>query len=168
MKPAVGLTILRENIIGEDRFDYAWREYVRRWAFKHPTPYDFFKTMEDAAGEDLGWYWKGWYLNDWKIDQGVKDVTYIQQDATKGSVITIENLEKMPMPVTIEIKEVNGTKKRVELPYEIWQRGSTWSFKYDSKSAIETIVIDPDNKLPDTNTKNNNWKPTKFAGSQVN
>ncbi len=167
-KPGYGLTMLRELILGEKRFDYAFKEYVNRWAFKHPTPLDFFRTMEDAAGEDLGWYWKGWYLNDWKIDQGVKDVTYIQQDATKGSVITIENLEKMPMPVTLEIKEVNGTKKRVELPYEIWQRGGTWSFKYDSKSAIETIVIDPDNKLPDTNTKNNSWKPTKFSSSQAN
>lgn len=168
MKPGYGLTMLRELILGEKRFDYAFKEYVNRWAFKHPTPLDFFRTMEDAAGEDLGWYWKGWYLNDWKIDQGVKDVTYVQQDAAKGSVITIENLEKMPMPVTLEIKEVNGTSKRVQLPYEIWQRGSTWSFRYNSTSALESIVIDPDNKLPDTNTKNNLWKPSRLAVPQAN
>jgi hypothetical protein len=168
MKPGYGLTMLRELVLGEKRFDYAFKEYVNRWAFKHPTPLDFFRTMEDAAGEDLGWFWKGWYINDWKIDQGVRDVSYIQQDATKGSVITIENLEKMPMPVTLEIKEVDGTKKRVLLPYEIWQRGSTWSFRHDSKSAIESIVIDPDNKLPDVNTRNNQWKPSKLTNFQPN
>jgi len=168
MKPGYGLTMLRELVIGEKRFDYAFKEYVNRWAFKHPTPLDFFRTIEDAAGEDLGWFWKGWYVNDWKIDQGVRDVTYIQQDATKGSVITIENLEKMPMPVTLEIKEADGTKKRVVLPYEIWQRGSTWSFRHDSKSAIESILIDPDNKLPDVNTRNNQWKPSKLTKPQPN
>ncbi len=168
MKPGYGLTMLRELVIGEKRFDYAFKEYVSRWAFKHPTPLDFFRTIEDAAGEDLGWFWKGWYINDWKIDQGVRDVTYIQQDATKGSVITIENLEKMPMPVTLEIKEADGTKKRVALPYEIWQRGSTWSFRHDSKSAIESILIDPDNKLPDVNTRNNQWKPSKLTKPQPN
>jgi hypothetical protein len=168
MKPGYGLTMLRELVLGEKRFDYAFKEYVNRWAFKHPTPLDFFRTIEDAAGEDLGWFWKGWYVNDWKIDQGVRDVTYIQQDATKGSVITIENLEKMPMPVTLEIKEADGTKKRVALPYEIWQRGSTWSFRHDSKSAIESILIDPDNKLPDVNTRNNQWKPSKLTKPQPN
>ena len=168
MKPGYGLTMLRELVLGEKRFDYAFKEYVNRWAFKHPTPLDFFRTMEDAAGEDLGWFWKGWYINDWKIDQGVKDVTYIQQDATKGSVITIENLEKMPMPVTLEIKEVDGTTKRVLLPYEIWQRGSTWSFRHDSKSAIESILIDPDNRLPDVNARNNQWKPSKLTKPQPN
>jgi hypothetical protein len=74
----------------------------------------------------------------------------------------------MPMPVTLEIKEVDGTKKRILLPYEIWQRGSTWSFRHDSKSAIESIVIDPENKLPDINTRNNQWKPSKLTNFQPN
>ncbi len=168
LKPGVGLTMLRELVLGEKRFDYAFKEYVHRWAFKHPTPLDFFRTMEDAAGEDLGWFWKGWYVNDWKIDQGVKEVSYIQQDVTKGAVITIENLEKMPMPVTVEIKESNGTTKRVELPVEIWQRGSTWSFKHPSTSAIESVIIDPDGKLPEINTKNNLWKPAKYSSQTAN
>ncbi|UTA69733.1 M1 family metallopeptidase [Emticicia sp. 21SJ11W-3] len=168
LKPGVGLTMLRELVLGEKRFDYGFKEYVHRWAFKHPTPLDFFRTMEDAAGEDLGWFWKGWYVNDWKIDQGVKEVSYIQQDVTKGAVITIENLEKMPMPVTVEIKESNGTTKRVELPVEIWQRGSTWSFKHPSTSAIESVSIDPDGKLPEVNTKNNLWKPAKYSSQTAN
>ena len=163
VKPGYGLTLLREVILGENRFDYAFKEYVNRWAFKHPTPLDFFRTMEDAAGEDLGWFWKGWYHNNWKIDQSVKDVVYVQQDAAKGSLITIENLEQLPMPVTVEIKEANGTVKRVKLPVEIWEKGNTWTFRHNSTSAIESVLLDPDKKYPDVNIKNNSWKPVKFT-----
>lgn len=168
IKPGAGLDLLRDVVLGEKRFDYAFKEYVNRWAFKHPTPTDFFRTMEDASGEDLSWFWKGWFYYDWKIDQSTKDVQYIQQDPAKGSLITIENLEKMPMPVTIDIKESNGKTTRVELPVEIWQRGNSWTFKHNSTSPIESIVIDPDGKLPDVNTKNNTWKPVKYNAPQVN
>jgi hypothetical protein len=60
-KPATGLNILRETIMGRELFDYSFREYARRWAFKHPTPADLFRTMEDASAEDLDWYWRGWF-----------------------------------------------------------------------------------------------------------
>jgi hypothetical protein len=60
-KPATGLNILRETIMGRELFDYSFKEYSRRWAFKHPTPADFFRTMEDASAEDLDWFWRGWF-----------------------------------------------------------------------------------------------------------
>jgi hypothetical protein len=60
-KPATGLNILRETVMGRELFDFSFREYARRWAFKHPTPADLFRTMEDASGEDLDWFWRGWY-----------------------------------------------------------------------------------------------------------
>ncbi|GAA3559857.1 M1 family metallopeptidase [Snuella lapsa] len=73
-KPAVGLTMLRETIMGRELFDYAFKEYSQRWMFKHPTPEDFFRTMEDASAFDLDWFWRGWfYTTDW-VDIGVKDV----------------------------------------------------------------------------------------------
>jgi hypothetical protein len=62
-KPATALNILRETIMGRELFDFAFREYCRRWAFRHPTPADFFRTMEDASGEDLDWFWRGWFFN---------------------------------------------------------------------------------------------------------
>lgn len=62
-KPATGLNILRETIMGRELFDYAFKEYARRWAFKHPTPADFFRTMEDASGENLDWFWRGWFYS---------------------------------------------------------------------------------------------------------
>jgi hypothetical protein len=154
-KPALGLTILREQILGEERFDYAFRTYIKRWAFKHPTPFDFFHTMDNAAGEDLGWFWNEWFLTTWKLDQSVKEINYTDNDFTKGSLITIENLEEMALPVTVQIKEENGKIGTVNLPAEIWQRGATWTFAYKSTSKIVYAVIDPDHALPDVNTENN-------------
>ncbi len=156
-KPGYGLTLLRENILGPDRFDSAFSYYVHRWAFKHPTPWDFFHCMENASGETLDWFWRGWFMNNWKVDQSVQDVAYVQKDSSKGSIITIANLEKLPMPVTVEIKEVNGKTGRVMLPVEIWQHGSTWKFGYNSTDKIQQVTIDPDNVLPDANPKNNVW-----------
>jgi len=73
-KPATALNILRETVMGRELFDYAFREYAQRWMFKHPTPEDFFRTMEDASAFDLDWYWRGWfYTTDW-VDIGIKDV----------------------------------------------------------------------------------------------
>ena len=62
-KPSVGLNILRETVMGRELFDESFKEYARRWAFKHPTPADFFRTMEDASGEDLDWFWRGWFYS---------------------------------------------------------------------------------------------------------
>ncbi len=56
--------------------------------FKHPTPWDFFRTMENVAGEDLSWFWRGWFLNSWKLDQSVKDVKYVANDPAKGALVT--------------------------------------------------------------------------------
>ncbi|MGB3606391.1 MAG: M1 family metallopeptidase [Psychroserpens sp.] len=73
-KPATALNILRETVMGRDLFDYAFKEYANRWKFKHPTPEDFFRTMEDASAFDLDWYWRGWfYTTNW-VDIGLKDV----------------------------------------------------------------------------------------------
>jgi hypothetical protein len=154
-KPAMGLTILREQILGEERFDYAFRTYIKRWAFKHPTPWDFFHSMDNAAGEDLSWFWNEWFFTTWKVDQAVKSIDYVDNNPSKGSLITIENLEEMALPVTAEIKEEGGKTSRVNLPAEIWQRGSTWTFAFKSTSKIAYVILDPDHKLPDVNPENN-------------
>jgi len=156
-KPALALDVLRKYVLGEKRFDYAFRTYIRRWAFKHPTPWDFFRCMENAGGEDLGWFWRGWILNNWKLDQGIKDVKYVQSDPSKGAIITIENLEQMAMPVVIAIQEENGKSDTITLPVEIWQHGPTKDFAYPSTSKIKSIVIDPSHDFPDVNTTNNTW-----------
>jgi len=161
-KPSLGLTILREQILGEKRFDYAFRTYIKRWAFKHPTPWDFFHSMDNAAGEDLGWFWNEWFFTTWKLDQSVKEINYVDNDPTKGALITLENKDGMTLPVTIAIKEENGTTGRVNLPAEIWERGGIWTFLYKSTSKIYYAIIDPDHVLPDINPENN-----AFSGVSV-
>ncbi|MBC7720592.1 MAG: M1 family metallopeptidase [Pedobacter sp.] len=80
-KPATGLNILRETIMGRDLFDYAFKEYARRWAFKHPTPGDLFRTMEDASGEDLDWFWRGWFYSTDPCDIAIDTVKHAIFDA---------------------------------------------------------------------------------------
>jgi len=160
-KPGMGLDLLREEILGPERFDAAFRFYIDSWAYKHPTPWDFFHAIENYSGENLDWFWRGWFLYNWKLDQAVKGVEYYRSDPAQGSIITIENLEKLPMPVTVEIKEENGNTGRVKFPVEIWQHGTTWKFYYNSTTKIETVTIDPDKRLPDINDSNNTWKSNK-------
>ena len=107
-KPGMGLDLLRDEILGADRFDGALRYYINSWAYKHPTPWDFFHAIENYSGENLNWFWRGWFFNNWKLDQGIKSVEYVKSNPKEGAIITIENLEQLPMPVTIEIKEENG------------------------------------------------------------
>jgi hypothetical protein len=156
-KPSAGLVMLREVVLGPDRFDFAFREYIRRWAFKHPQPKDFFRSVNDASGEDLNWFWKSWFTESWKLDQAVKDVKYVDNDPTKGVLITVENNEQMAMPTTVEVKESNGHHGRVNLPVEIWERGGDWTFKYASTSMVDSVMVDPDHMLPDVNTANDLW-----------
>ena len=156
-KTALGLYILRQIVLGEDRFDYAFKTYINRWAFKHPTPVDFFRTMNDAAGDDLNWFWKQWFYENWMLDQGVKSVKYINDDPENGAVITITNNEQMAMPVPLKIVETNGNIINMQLPVEVWHRGNNWSFKVMTTSLIDSVIIDPGNLLPDINPQNNIW-----------
>ncbi|MDB5132209.1 MAG: peptidase [Mucilaginibacter sp.] len=156
-KPSAGLVLLREQILGPERFDFAFRTYINKWAFKHPTPDDFFRTIENAGGENLQWFWRGWFMNNWRLDVAVRDVKYISDDPTRGALITIDNLEKMAMPVILEIKTVSGKTDRVKLPVEIWERNSSWTFKYPSAEEIQSVTYDPDKVLPDYNPDNNVW-----------
>jgi hypothetical protein len=158
LKPSMMLHALRDVILGPERFDAAFHEYVSRWAFKHPTPWDFFHTIENVSGEDLGWFWRAWVLNTWKLDQGVKEVKYVDNVPGKGAEITIENLDKMAMPVTVVVREANGKEYRIDLPVEVWQRGPQWTFGVPTTSEIKEVVLDPDKKLPDWNRDNNSWK----------
>ena len=83
-KTALGLVMLREQILGPDRFDPAFRKYTADWAFKHPKPSDFFRAMESEAGEDLSWYWRGWFLNNWTLDLAVEKCRLHQRQSRHG------------------------------------------------------------------------------------
>ncbi len=161
-KTSAGLDMLRNVVLGHDRFDYAFHTYIKNWALKHPTPYDFFRAMNSASGEDLNWFFKGWFFTTWKLDQAIADVKYVSSgDPSKGIIITLVNKEKLAMPVDLKIVQAGGKTEIIHLPVEIWQRGSTWTFKYPSTNEIDTITLDPDRQLHDVELKNNVYKGAK-------
>src|SRR5919112_1390888 len=106
-KPGLGLILLRDRIVGRERFDPAFREYIRRWAYKHPTPADFFRTIEDAAGEDLSWFWRAWFYTTHRLDQAVDSVT-IADSAGVVSQVHLRSASPMPMPVELDIRMDDG------------------------------------------------------------
>jgi Peptidase family M1 domain len=156
-KPAYALTLLRNEILGPDLFDYAFQTYIKKWAYKHPTPWDFFRTMENAGGEDLGWFWKGMFIENYKLDQAVTDVKYVKGDSTQGALVTIENLDRMAMPVYLQYETASGKTAMVKIPVEVWQNSSTWIQKLNTIENIKTVTIDPDHIFPDINFDNNTW-----------
>ncbi|MCO6497721.1 MAG: M1 family metallopeptidase [Chitinophagaceae bacterium] len=157
-KPGYALGLLRDHILGQDRFDYAFRLYIERWKYKHPTPWDFFRTMENAAGEDLAWFWKGLFIYNWRLDQAITDVKYVDNDPAKGALVTIKNMDQMAMPLYLQYTTESGKTEMIKAPIEIWQNGDTWIQKIKSTEALKSVVIDPDGVFPDVNQDNNKWE----------
>ena len=155
-KPAWALHLLREVVLGPERFDYAWKTYTRRWAFKHPQPADFFRTMEDAAGMDLDWFWRGWLLSTATIDQAVMSV----DDLGEGRAgVTLQNVSDMVMPVIMDITFSDGETQRMQLPVEIWGAANVWRVPVSTGDrSITRVSIDPDGLYPDTDRDNNVWE----------
>jgi len=153
-KGAYGMVLLREQILGSERFDYAFRKYIRDWAFKHPSPSDFFREMESEGGEDLTWFWRGWYLENWKYDVAVDKI----ENKPEGGAITLSNRGQLVLPTTVEATFQDGTKARTKLPVETWLSRGTYTWTPESKSPIASVVVDPDHQLPDDDRTNNTKK----------
>ncbi|MCA9303802.1 MAG: M1 family metallopeptidase [Phycisphaerales bacterium] len=153
-KPGLGLYILREFVLGHERFDAAFRTYINRWAFKHPQPSDFFRTMSDASGMDLDWFWRGWFMEPYTLDQAIDKVTQVDG----GAVVALENNGPMVMPVEMLVEYKDGSSETVELPVEIWFATDRWRATIRTGGrAIRRITLDPRGLLPDTNRGNNTW-----------
>ena len=149
-KGAYGMVLLREQILGPERFDWAFRKYIRDWAYKHPSPSDFFREMESEGGEDLSWFWRGWYMNNWVFDMAV--------DKVARSQVTISNRGQLVLPATVEAKFRDGTSVRVKVPVETWLSNGTFVWNVEGGKPIASVVIDPDHVLPDDDRSNNEKK----------
>lgn len=152
-KPATGMIMLREYILGPERFDNAFRAYIKAWAYKHPQPSDFFNCMENAAGENLNWFWKGWFYGNGNIDLAI---TEVDQD-TDHATITFASKGEIPMPVVFTITFDDDTTETKTLPVEVWQRNNEWDYLVKSSKKIRSIEIDPKRLLPDIDGTNNSW-----------
>ena len=183
-KPATALWILRETVMGQELFDHAFRTYSQRWMFKHPTPEDFFRTMEDASGVDLDWFWRGWFYTTDVTDIGLKgvkkyyttegdDEVVFTEDASEGLgfsdkhkkyhyEITFNKPGGLVMPIIVEFTYKDGTKERKTYPAQIWRLNDQEVTKvFSSSKEIENIAIDPDLETADVDTTNNNWPKDK-------
>ena len=148
-KSALGLTLLRNEILGPDRFDPAFSKFIRDWAFKHPKPSDFFRAMESEGGEDLSWWWRGWYAENWALDLAVTGVSYIDGDPAKGARVTVETRDRLVMPSVLELTYADGRHRRIALPVETWRQGGRALIAAPGGPAIDSATIDPDHRLPD-------------------
>lgn len=111
-KPATGLNILRETIMGRELFDFAFKEYSRRWAFKHPEPADFFRTMEDASGEDLDWFWRGWFFSTDACDLSLDTVKYFKPEFVVPQMSSAPSMRKLPPPMGSDFEDISKIRNR--------------------------------------------------------
>ena len=149
-KPATGLVLLREYILGPERFDNAFKSYIKTWAFKHPQPSDFFNHIENVAGENLSWFWKGWFYGTGNIDISVDNYRAVQG----GYLITVSNKGDFPMPVKLEVTYTDNSTEEVDLPVEIWERGDSWTHMLRTEKTIIKVEFDPEKQVPDVNSGN--------------
>ncbi|MFT3763446.1 MAG: M1 family metallopeptidase [Pseudoxanthomonas sp.] len=156
-KGALGLVLLREQILGPERFDPAFRRYIAAWAYKHPTPSDFFRFMESESGEDLSWWWRGWYFNNWQLDMGIREAHYVDSDPAKGVTLTLESRQKLVMPATLRIDYADGSHEDRRLPVETWIQRKAPELILATAKPIDALSLDPDAKLPDADRSNNRF-----------
>ncbi len=154
-KSAFGLTLLRGDILGEQRFDHAFRKFIADWAFKHPSPSDFFREMESEGGEDLSYFWRGWYFNNWQLDMAVSSAEFVDGDATKGVKVTVTNYGQLVMPATLRIALKDSSHVDVNVPAETWMQQSSHVFTVSTASPAVSATIDPDHAIPDADRSNN-------------
>ncbi len=164
MKTGVGLTLLRETILGPERFDYAFRTYIKRWAFKSPQPADFFRCMEDAAGMDLAWFWRGWFYETGWLDQAVSGIS--QPKGKKGARIRFDNLGGLVMPLHFQVRFEDGSTQDFEYPVEIWYQSNRIIEEIPGGKRIAEVVIDKYRKFPDVKRSNNKWTVAAEEGTK--
>ena len=166
-KPATGLYLLRHAILDSTRFDTAFREYIRRWAFKHPTPADFFRSMEDGVGEDLSYFWRGWFLRTDVVDQAVDSVrTSKDSSGTTYTAIYLSSPGGLPVPVDLRLTFADGSPENTRLPVEAWFEGNHFTYVRIFPKELVKVEIDPDKNFPDVRRQNNTWTKSEAASAR--
>ncbi len=158
-KSAVGLHFLRHEVVDSLAFDAAIREYVRRWTFKHATPADFFRTMNDALGSDLSWFWRSWFFRTDQLDLAVDSVSQRDSVDTTISHTYLAVHAEMVAPVEMLVLGADSSEQTIKLPVEIWQQGMRYVHRLTTPHEARPvhIEIDPRRVYPDVNRSNNSW-----------
>jgi hypothetical protein len=167
-KPSVGLQLLRQVILGPDAFDAAFRAYIRRWAYKHPTPADFFRTMDDVSGHHLDWFWREWFLEDAHFDQAIDTVVVRQRNDTSAVAVLYGNRDRGVLPIVARFTFTDSTRQDFTYPAEVWSMDSRhYVRRYDfPNKTLVRIELDPDHRLVDDDRSNNVWTAPAQSAAQ--
>jgi hypothetical protein len=159
VKTSVGLGLLRDEVLGPEVFDDAFKTYINRWAFKHPTPTDFFRTMEDASGRQLSWFWKSWFLENDHFDQAIDTVAVQMQGSTQQVAVAYGNRARGVLPIRARFTFSDGSTQEYDYPAEVWAASPTHYIRYYSfpGKKLAKIELDPENRLVDVDRSNNTW-----------
>ncbi|MEO8634494.1 MAG: M1 family metallopeptidase [Gemmatimonadales bacterium] len=159
IKPSLALYTLRSKVLGPEVFDSAFSAYAHRWAFKHPQPADFFRTIEDVSGRDLSWFWRGWFFTTAALDQSIESVA--QKPGTDGKnvvTVVIRNVGQQVMPVELQLTFADSTTQLLKYPVEIWYKGDKYSATIPVDKQVVAATVNPDSQFPDLTAANNGWK----------
>jgi hypothetical protein len=156
-KPGALLLALRDNVIGREAMDRAMREYARRWAFKHPTPADFFRTVENVSGQDLSWFWSAFFYGTGVMDIAIDGVSMRHANGESVAEIHLRRVTDVPFPVTIRLKLNDGSAQDVKLPVEIWSHTSRYTALISVSRPVVGARLWPDSHVPDWNAANDTW-----------
>ena len=159
VKTAVGLGLLRDEILGPAAFDDAFREYTRRWAFKHPAPSDFFRTMENVSGKRLDVFFREWFLENPHFDQAIDTVAQKQTGDVDSVVVLYANHARGVMPIHARFTFTDGSKQDFDYPVEVWSTNTSYYVRqYEFKGKkLAKIEVDPEKRVPDQDRENNVW-----------
>jgi aminopeptidase N len=156
-KPAVVLLTLRNHVVGPNLFDTAFREYIRSWAFKHPTPGDFFRSVENSTGEDLSWFWRSFFYTTDVLDIGIDSVSTRTSQGQTFAVIALRRNTSIPFPVRLRVAYADGTTQDFSLPVNIWARGNRFDAVLSVRGPVSGVRLWPDPSVPDWNPSNDTW-----------
>lgn len=156
-KPAAVLLALRDNVIGRDAMDRAMREYAHRWEFKHPTPADFFRTIENVSGEDLSWFWNAFFYGTDVLDIAIDGVSTRQENGRTIAIVSLRRATSVPFPVTMRLKFDDRSTRDVRLPVEIWAHGDRYTAEIPINRQLVGVRLWPDPTVPDWNEANDVW-----------
>jgi hypothetical protein len=151
-KPGVMLHALR-TILGEETFFEAYRTYTERWAYKHPTPYDFFNTFEDVAERELDWFWRGAFYESWTMDHAIESV----EQTEDGVVVTVVDRGLLPMPVLLQATYEDGRTVERRVGVDPWMSGKRTIDVTLDTGTVTQVTLNPGNTFPDLNRRNNVW-----------
>jgi len=151
-KPALMMQLLRYEVLGPERFDAAFRQYLAAWAYRHPSPADFFRLMRDASGMDLDWFWREWVLTTTQLDQAVDS---IGSDGHGTTSVSLSSPGTMIMPAELRLTFADGSSEVVRLPVEMWNLGPHFTYRVHGRPAVRRAELDPRHALPDVDRANN-------------